>query len=377
LDESTCGGGNYCDASGRCAPAAAVGEPCNSSSEEYLPCGDSACVSETFGAGICQPYRTVGLGSACMFLDVDCESGLECASVGLNDDETTDYRCVPRSTSRGSCNRDTCPNRESCVVPPDAPDPWTGTCEPLPEPGEPCRFEYDCWPFAYCSLSNVCMAMVDVGERCRFDVDCLSGDCADGTCVVATDCSTEDPEIRDPVCPTVAPFGRLLYGFDDDSALQDWVVDDSPSEISSVVSHATDDGLSCSGALRLDVPNPTYGGHTSLVSTRELDWTQFSTLHAWLKLAEPAPGESAPIGDVYLGYQWIDEANGVHTGSNVFSLADLAGNEWHDAWLNFDPEHIDQITGIVLQFDHLAPDPETDPATPPAFALLLDDIWVE
>lgn len=379
-----------------CAPLAQLGDPCGVLDETSLLCAFGLkCLGEDQGTlGVCSPYRFESVGSACdPSGGVLCEAGAACVRVL----ESGTDQCVPEAATGEPCSigsQNACAPGDYCRSEHNdqAMGDLADSCVPLATPGEPCDHHEACGADAFCRTEDtllraapplgVCVLLGTFGEPCTADSDCLFSECSQGVCSNPTSCDSFDPELpKVPHCPTDAPDGALLHGFDEPDSTEPWTVFDLPEEEQwSSISHSADEGHSCPGALRLEITEPDFGAYVSLsarigtASLPDLDWTRRTKLHAWIKVADPGVAELA-----YLGKVSVSASGSTGTGGLVVEAAEdlylLEDWNWHELVVpldRFDLAHMDNYGLTVTLEEQSAGGP-----LPQSTTIYLDDLWLE
>jgi hypothetical protein len=224
-----CAGDAYCraancpDQAGTCTATETMGGPCagdaecsaglvcedavcrTSSSRSGGECGggsgldcplDETCVGDTeTERGTCTPWasvRTQSEGEGCDPTDDElCMEGLSCVVTAAVPALT--FECRARVGAGEECHigiPNHCPDTHFCDVPALM---FMGTCEPLPEEGEPCAmamFSRNCAAGLACNMGTMqCVVLQDNGGSCDNGADCYSGNCESGMCEADELCS--------------------------------------------------------------------------------------------------------------------------------------------------------------------------------------------
>ncbi|HEV8712659.1 MAG TPA: hypothetical protein VGX03_07525 [Candidatus Binatia bacterium] len=179
----------------------AAADPCNAAFEPKVDAGGqcykdgeckslacqlpSGCNPGTCCLGHCAA-ALAKLGESCTSLP--CAKGAYCSAAEL---------CAPLVPAGGVCDAaDACQPPTYCI----APDPLAaqGTCEQLPDLGQPCDFFCDRWD-NYCNFdpvtgNGVCAQVLAVGQSCSDTFECAYY----ATCSSAGSCAANIPGVGDP-----------------------------------------------------------------------------------------------------------------------------------------------------------------------------------
>jgi hypothetical protein len=136
---------------GTVEPGGACGESneCNRSAEQSASCESGVCVINDSSSS---PYdgEPVGLGEPCSATCEGDDEGGSCSGFGSAD-----------------------PNAGTCLVSDGLVCGQSGTCEAVPQLGQPCAQYYYCEPGSYCGAAGACQAASDTGP-CTSDSACTT-----------------------------------------------------------------------------------------------------------------------------------------------------------------------------------------------------------
>ena len=151
---------------GKCAPRAAIGEPCTG--DGSYECVDGAeCLSDSSSGGKCVAVKIAKAGEACSAPGeiVRCETGLECSFEGNTPVCTAPGGAGADCDSSGDCQSDLRCIANKCAAPLAA--------------GAECKFD-ECGKGLGCSTEKKCAPYVAMkaGEACDLTRVCERGHCA-------------------------------------------------------------------------------------------------------------------------------------------------------------------------------------------------------
>lgn len=153
-NDSECTTGNYCDATGHCAPSKGLGASCNPAADCLVPATCALCLSTNCVDGVC---CNTGCTDACATCAGATSTGpagtCSAAQKGTTPTCLTNALCDGLSTS--------CPTT--------------------------CATSVDCKPGFYCNAGS-CVALQGNGTPCTSAAACTSGYCIDNVCC-ATECT--------------------------------------------------------------------------------------------------------------------------------------------------------------------------------------------
>jgi hypothetical protein len=183
-----------------------------------------------------------------------------------------------------------------------------------------------------------------------------------------------------------APFSAMLvddYGeSNSDEQWNIWPHDDAAGGLlTASVAHDAMEGVSCAGALQVDLPWDQYANGQQARLEHDLgavDWTGATMLHLSIRFADPGTGNLDHIawGDLFFrtgGWNiW---------SSQSLNFGELADFEWHEITVDLTTVTATPDLGVVnslgVELGLPSTAPGTGPATPPATTFYVDDIWVE
>jgi hypothetical protein len=179
--------------------------------------------------------------------------------------------------------------------------------------------------------------------------------------------------------PCVTSFGsssRLLSSFDNGNV--GWSA--GVSGLAYTFASLRNDGHTCPGAISLNVQYMAYGDSGADVESTygtAADWTGFTKVHAWAKLATAT---FAAVGGVQAFVQsngYANYANGGYVNASTF----MDGN-WHEIvfdMLNpgFGTVTFNAINRIGIQVVVQGARADGGPPAPTEVTLVVDDVWLE
>ncbi len=201
-DSGRCGGGLICSAeTKRCIEPAALGAECAENGRECAsPLFCKTADGETVGECVTQEsVFTEEEGGACDFLNSKlCQSGLSCVVTGVGIVEQQlklEFECRPPVDQGEPCGvgiPSQCSAGQYCAGINAGEADLEGTCEVLPEAGEPCA-DAGLGEAGVCALDafcdgDACRALRNNGESCSDDAECWSENCVGGGCAPASGC---------------------------------------------------------------------------------------------------------------------------------------------------------------------------------------------
>jgi hypothetical protein len=142
------------------------------------------------------------------------------------------------------------------------------------------------------------------------------------------------------------------------------------------------EGKSCAGSLALTVPFSVYGADEAAEAqaTFSADWSAYTTLHAWVKVAEPAGGTI----DYLKAIQLFVQSNGYAEYDSAWvDGPEFADFGWHEITLNMAAEgtvlsSIDQIgVQLIAHTSQADAGGGSASAAPETTVVYIDDIYLD
>jgi hypothetical protein len=253
----------------------------------------------------------------------------------------------------------------------------------LAKQGERCPENRECELGTSCLIGNTCVKLGELGDACVVDEDCYHRLCAEGECVSTRSCDApvdETPLWHSPprpkeTCPSEAP-GALLEGWDSAEAVVGWV--ERLDEAAGTAAWVETERFSCSGAVHLhaSLRESASGAFLirDIVDSAEPDWSGYSRVHSWVRLAEPGVGNVEGLVSVVTSVL-------VREGDVSFSVHDqrldaswLRDWQWHELVLELPLDGRESVSTFRVSLELQAPDGVTEPIE---LDLYVDDIWLQ
>jgi hypothetical protein len=141
----------------------------------------------------------------------------------------------------------------------------------------------------------------------------------------------------------------------------------------------TEEGHLCPGALEVTIPFTAYGPNENagIEKASTIDWTGKTSLHVWVKVADPGAGTIAFINGLQIFVRSMDDAV---LSSKFVGAAQFDDFQWHEIVLDLSagpPVVLTDVTKVGVQVIAATTRPPSAPLTPSTTVVYVDDLYVE
>jgi hypothetical protein len=145
------------------------------------------------------------------------------------------------------------------------------------------------------------------------------------------------------------------------------------------VRRVTDEGYLCPGALEMTIPFSAYGNKekAAVEKASTVDWTGKTSLHVWVKVADPGAGTIAFLNGIQV---YVQSMNYAVYSSKFVGAATFDDFMWHEIVLDLTaapPVVLTDVSKVGVQVLAAATRPPSAPMTPSTTVVYVDDIYLQ